>query len=301
MSHHVQIRKEDNENWGTLHRMESDELELAVTADLGPRVIHLSRRGTKNLFATFPADRVDPHPEEWQLYGGHRLWHAPEARPRTYLPDNRPVEIDLQEEMLLARQEVEKATGIEKELSIRFTRPDQICVSHRLTNRGLWEIELAPWAISVLAPGGFAITPLPTASHPDRLLPNRTISLWPYTQPGDERYLYAKDYILVQQQSGKKPAKIGVMNNRGWAAYYLQPYLFVKRFSHSEDVRYPDFQSSVEIYTNSEMLELETLGPLVRLAPRESIQHEEYWEILEVDSVPFSEEGAIQVAELLTG
>ena len=23
---------------------------------------------------------------EWHIYGGHRLWHAPEVMPRTYYP-----------------------------------------------------------------------------------------------------------------------------------------------------------------------------------------------------------------------
>ncbi|HLU99639.1 MAG TPA: hypothetical protein VKZ59_00130 [Acidobacteriota bacterium] len=300
MSHPVQIRKEENENWGTLYHLESEELEVAVTADLGPRVIHLSRKGRRNILATFPADRIDPHPEEWQLYGGHRLWHAPEARPRTYIADNRPVTIDKGEDQITARQDVEAATGIEKALSISFTRSDQIRVSHRLANRGLWEIELAPWAITVLAPGGFAVTPLPTTSHPDRLLPNRTISLWPYTHPGDERYLYGENHILVRQQSAKDPAKIGVLNNLGWTAYYISPFLFVKRFTFFENASYPDFGSSVEIYTNSEMLELETLGPLVKLSPQETVTHEEYWEILEVGEVPFSEAGAIEVARLVS-
>jgi len=37
----------------------------------------------------------------------------------------------------------------------------------------------------------------------------------------------------------------------------------------------------VEMYTNEWMLELETLGPLVRLEPREVIEHTERWFLVE--------------------
>jgi hypothetical protein len=40
---------------------------------------------------------------------------------------------------------------------------------------------------------------------------------------------------------------------------------------------YPDFGSSVEVFTNAQMLELETLGPLTQLPPGESLSYVERW------------------------
>ena len=39
--------------WEHCWRIASSEMELVVTADVGPRVIHCGRRGGQNLFKTF--------------------------------------------------------------------------------------------------------------------------------------------------------------------------------------------------------------------------------------------------------
>ncbi len=43
--------------------------------------------------------------------------------------------------------------------------------------------------------------------------------------------------------------------------------------------RYPDFGCSFETFTNAEILELETLGPLTRLRPGETVTHTEHWNL----------------------
>ena len=163
---------------------------------------------------------------------------------------------------------------------------------HRLRNTGAWPVELAPWAISVMAPGGFAIAPMPTAFHPDRLLPNRALTLWPYTDMRDDRWLWGTDYVLLRQQvvSGQERTKVGINSNLGWAAYYLKPYLFIKRFTYVEGARYPDYNSSLEVFSNNRMLELETLAPLVTLQPGATATHEERWELHRDFDLAFSED-----------
>ena len=41
--------------------------------------------------------------------------------------------------------------------------------------------------------------------------------------------------------------------------------------------QYPDFGCNFEVFTNPEFIELETLGPLVELHPRETVEHREEW------------------------
>jgi len=86
------------------------------------------------------------------------------------------------------------------------------------------------------------------------------------------------------------PSKIGVLSDEDWAAYYLKPYLFVKRFSFVPGGRYPDFDCSVEAYTNTDMLELETLSPLQVVPTGSEIVHEERWELYENIELEFTEE-----------
>jgi len=53
--------------------------------------------------------------------------------------------------------------------------------------------------------------------------------------------------------------------------------LFIKTFDHAPGGHYPDGGCNFETFTNSEMLEVESLGELVTLQPGESTTHFENW------------------------
>lgn len=55
-------------------------------------------------------------------------------------------------------QPVEPTTGIGKAMDIQLL-PEAACarVTHRLRNHNLWAVDLAPWALSMMAPGGTCI------------------------------------------------------------------------------------------------------------------------------------------------
>jgi hypothetical protein len=94
----------------------------------------------------------------------------------------------------------------------------------------------------------------------------------------DPRWHWGERYITLQQDpENSKPQKAGVGVKEGWSAYANHGRLFVKRFHYSEGARYPDFGCSVETFTNADMLELETLGPLTWIPPGKSSEHIEYW------------------------
>jgi hypothetical protein len=249
--------------------------------------------GGDNLFCEFEEMMGLAGGDEWRLYGGHRLWHSPEAKPRSYIPDNAPVDVQARGETILhAIQDVEAQTGIQKEISIELTK-DGFVVTHVLSNEGLWPVHLAPWALSVMAPGGIGIIPQPSWQHPDNLLPNRTLTLWPYTDMTDERLHWGTKYITVKQDPTAGPTKIGLSADDGWLAYLNKGILFVKRFDYEPCCSYPDGGCSVEMYTNERMLEVETLGPLANLEPGCSVMHVERWYLFADVSLPDDSEASI--------
>ena len=72
--------------------LKNDAVELLVTQSVGPRIIRLNLPGGDNLLAELPDLTLDcPGSGPMHLWGGHRLWHAPEVKRRTYLPDDQPV------------------------------------------------------------------------------------------------------------------------------------------------------------------------------------------------------------------
>lgn len=280
----VHIEKVNYHGWNNCYRLSNDQIELILVADIGPRIIHFSRRNGENRFAVIHADLGKNGGNKWRLYGGHRLWHAPESMPRTYYPDNRPVEVLVLENGVHVRQSIESSTGIQKEMVIRLDADDeQVHVSHFLKNTNLWPVELAPWTLSVMAPGGVAILPLPErGSHESNLLPTSTIALWAYTNLADPRWSWGKQVILLRQETqAPSPLKIGLSEATDWLAYAHHGELFIKKFDTFRGQNYPDKNCASEVFTNHEILELESLGPLTKLETGEVAQHNEHWWLLE--------------------
>jgi hypothetical protein len=291
----VKIEKTAFQGWPNCYRVSNGVVEFIATTDIGPRIMSFGFVDGINMFFVREDFAGQTGGAEWKNYGGHRVWHAPEDKVRTYEPDNGPASARVIDGGLVLTMPVEKLSGIRKEIEITLDPATSVVrVVHRLTNAGPWPVELAPWAISVMAPGGFAIAPMPTAFHPDRLLPNRALTLWPYTDMRDDRWLWGTDYILLRHkvvgEGRQERTKVGINDNLGWAAYYLKGNLLIKRFTYVEGARYPDFNSSLEVFTNNRMLELETLAPLVTLAPGATATHEERWELHRNIDLAFSEE-----------
>ncbi|MFH1037414.1 MAG: hypothetical protein V1789_01925 [PVC group bacterium] len=292
----VKMEKIAYGGWENCLRLSNGQADLVVTTAVGPRVIRYGFAGKENEFCEVAADRGKSGGEEWRMYGGHRLWHGPEDRERTYQPDNREIAWREIPGGVSLQQPVESGTGIMKELDVRlFPGGSRVELLHRLTNRGLRPAELSAWAITVMAPGGWEVIPQPEKA--DGLLPNRLIALWPYSRLNDPRVAWGGRYIVLRQgPSAEGPCKLGVPNERGWAAYFNRGRLFLKRYTHFPAARYPDFGVSYETYTNDFMLEMETLSPLSLLAPGGSIEHREEWELFDNISCPGDDEKKIEAA-----
>jgi hypothetical protein len=215
------------------------------------------------------------------IRGGHRVWHAPEAFPRSYLPDNEGLVLENLADGVRMTQPVEPGSGIRKSIEVRLA-PDQagVTLTHALKNEGNWPVELAPWAITQIRLGGVAILPQQVgALDVAGLLPNRQLVLWPYTSWADPRLQPADDLILIKADPAMPPCKIGHLNRAGWSAYLIGATLFVKRFAPGVDLPHPDFGCNAEVYCCDRFIEVESLGPLVTLEPGATTVHVETWEL----------------------
>lgn len=283
----MDIKKVAYKGWKNCVRLSNRLVDLVITTDVGPRVIRYGFAGRNNMFKEYEDTLGKTGGNTWRLYGGHRLWHSPEAKPRSYWPDNVPVEVQKFPRFVRLVQPTEKTTGVQKEIDITLSGKDsRVTVTHRLRNTNLWAIDLAPWALTVMAPGGRCIIPLPPrGSHEGELLATSLLAIWAYTDMADPRWTWGTKYIQLRQDPAMaKPQKIGVMDTDGWIAYANYNHLFVKTFNYVAGATYPDFGCSVEVFTNADMLEVETVAPLVRLEPGAAVEHVEHWFLF--DNVP---------------
>jgi hypothetical protein len=257
-----------------------------------PRIVRCSPAGGHNLFADLGRTPLETQYGEFRFRGGHRLWHSPEAMPRTYMPDNEGAVVSELEHGVALDQPAESWTHISKRLEIRLNPARaQVFVRHELRNEGAWAVELAPWALTMFRQGGVGIFPQPAGPvDAAGLLPNRQVTLWPYAAIDDPRVGWADDFVLIRAEPRMPPFKLGYFSRAGWIAYWLEGALFVIRSDARLDAaRYPDGGCSVESYCNDRFFELETLGALTMLAPGESVVHDEIWELyagLEHEFIP---------------
>jgi len=257
------------------------QIEYLITS---LRVMGLIPAGKPSLLADL--NNLPPIPTpygDFHFLGGHRLWHAPEALPRSYIPDDRQITVTDLPDGVILDGETEPGTGIRKRIEIRLaTEKPSATLTHTLINDGLWPVELSPWAITQFRLGGTVILPMPVGNADQAgLLHNRQFSLWPYARINDPRLILDDRFILFKADASLPPFKMGYFNSHGWMAYWLDGVLFRKTFEAQAGSAYPDNNCNAEMYCNDQFVEVESLAPLRILKPGDSAIHVETWELFD--------------------
>jgi len=282
MSAQVKVTKTEYKGWQNCYRVSNGEVELIVTGDVGPRVIRFGFVGGQNLFKEYAEQLGKSGEEKFQLRGGSRVWKAPEDPIATWAPDNVAVEIIPTATGLIARAPIEPLSSLQKEIEVSMAPSGtEVTVMHRITNRSLYTLEFSPWTLTMMAPGGVAISGFPPrGKHPINLEATNPLVMWAYTNLADKRLTFTRKYLLLRQDPGNSEAeKLGTFNPDTWATYLLNGEVFLKRTQADPSKIYPDFGCSFETFTNNEFLEIETLGPMTKVAPGKTVEHVEHWSL----------------------
>jgi hypothetical protein len=278
----VKVEKVTWQGWSNCYLVSNGTVELIVTSDVGPRIMRYAFVGGQNLFKEFPDQVGKSGEQKFQLRGGHRVWKAPEDPIATWAPDNVSVQVQITPQGLVAREPVEPLTGLQKEMEISLAlEGSDVTVTHRIYNHSLFPLEFSVWALTMMTPGGTAITGFPPRGrHPEVLAATNPLVMWAYSNLSDKRWLFARKYLgLRQDPANPEPQKLGLFNANTWAAYLVHDELFLKRYQAEPGKTYPDFGASFETFTNAEFLELETLGPMTKVEPNGSVAHVERWNL----------------------
>jgi len=279
--------------FGECLKVSNGKVEFLVTCDIGPRILELKLCSDESVFLYDEADNFNQgHLDfscygdlgHWHIYGGHRLWASPEKEVRVAYPDNRPVKVKEIEDGAVVTGEYQVFNNIQVEMTIKFVADNKISVEHQITNKNAFSIEIAAWPISVMNYGGFmAVKMIDTDLG---LLPNRTMSLWSYSKMNDKRVYFGEKYITLKaDRDNEEQFKFGIRTDSGYAAYFRNKTMFIKRFE-TDDCVGPDYDCNYESYTCKEMLEMESLSPLTVLEYNEFVLHNEVFELYELEKMP---------------
>jgi hypothetical protein len=285
--------------WNRCLIAQHDGRRLVLSTEVGPRILHWSLDGGANVLGLIAEDAGVTGGGEYRLLGGHRLWHAPEAFPRCYEPDLAPVQCQYDDAGITVVQQTERTTGIRKSLRVEFLPGGSVRIQHILRNDTLWPVELAAWAMTIVAAGTRLIVPQePFQSHPEALSPARSMTLWSYTRMNDPRVVWGQLFIQLREDPGvDQKFKVGLGNRQGWAACWSAGSLFIKTFAFHAAQRYPDMGCNFETFTGAGILEVESLSPLRLLVPGAELVHEEVWHLWPLARLPENDADLQRVLE----
>lgn len=268
--------EKQTEKWGKVLWLSDDHAEVAVALDFGIRVVHVSCPGMENLFYEQPADLSDGKvtPQGWKLYGGHRLWLAPEGD-ETYYPDNDPVSYTADGDSVLVEQKTDPWTGVRKQLRLTF-REGAVDLENIFINDTDKIMEGGSWGVNSLAGGGVAKIDF-AGSEPGDYTPRRVVSLWADTNLHDPRLQFTKHSLIATQLPITDYFKLGLYCDPGRAVYENKGQRLTLTFAAEGIENHPDNGCNFELFLAKDFMEMETLGILRKLRPGEAAAHTETW------------------------
>lgn len=271
----MQCCEKETAQWGRVLWLTSGTAEIGVALEFGLRVVHISCPGMENLCYEQPADLSDGFstPGGWRLYGGHRLWLAPESDD-SYFPDNAPVAYTSEPNGILMEQP-DPWLGIRKQLRITMT-PAGVDVENIIINDSDHPIQGSSWGISTLAAGGTAVINIGNA-NPGGYGPQRVVSLWSGTSLHDQRVRFTKDTLTAVHKPTRDYFKIGLYCDPGKAIYENKGQRLTLTFGAEGLHNHPDCGCNFELFMSASFMELETLGTNHCLQPGEAMSHAETW------------------------
>ena len=299
------IERIEYRDWPVAYACVVGPVELVVVTSIGPRILSLRREGGPNLLYE---DETDFGVGAWRLYGGHRFVTAPESA-STYHPDNEPCDVRVSHGRLRITPPPDP-DGLQKTLTIGPGLPGPgFEIVHGMANRNRRFWHGALWACTCVKPAGRVILSrsAPTDLEPQHpgalgagaLAPQElgtpvgnvrfvadgqgarywTVAGCDYAGPTSPQWGWHDGQFVVQPPL--TTGKVGLLSSEGRLTL-VRPEL---RFSIcATDVNsrlaYPHGGCNVEVYTSAHYLELETLGPLTRLAPGQEIVHRQAWQLV---------------------
>lgn len=267
----------ETSTWGHVLWLCSENAEIGVALDFGIRIVHLSYPGCENLYYVQPSDLSDGFITDggWKLYGGHRLWMAPESDD-SYYPDNAPVSYELFDNGVVITQDCDPVLGIQKFLRLTFLDDCGVCLEQGFKNVSDHVIDGASWGVNTLDAGGKAFISF-TNQDKKGYTPHRVVSLWSDTNLHDPRLSFEKKGLTAQFMPLPDYLKIGLYCLEGNVVFENKGQRLILRFDSQPLSAYPDNGCNFELYMCSKFMELETMGTKAHLLPGESTAHIETW------------------------
>ncbi|NUM35927.1 MAG: hypothetical protein HUU50_15395 [Candidatus Brocadiae bacterium] len=267
--------------------LRTQNISLVVVSGMGPRIASFRfLSGDNILYWDNSQQKGSCH---WKLMGGHRVWVArpgADESPETYLPDNEPCEVKIQEDSATIFSSIDPILQTRRGIAIKAISDNKIQVDHFLQNCGTRLYSASIWALTCTLPGQntqYAL-PLGDSSSWDTC----TMVLFKKWDGhgntegfGDPQFSIKEDMFLVHPKGMEN--KRMIQSHKGIMAMSdpCRNFTFIKKFDYCSKFDYPlGCNSAIYIGPKNFMVEMETMGGESTLKPGEILNHRETWLLL---------------------
>lgn len=276
----VNILEINYKHYGKCLKITNGVVEIIITIEYGPRIVKYGYVNGRNQFAEDINNKISTSHGDYYIIGGHRFWHLPENKDRTYIPDNKKVEYESIFNGVRLIQEIEKWTQVQKIIEIIFeSSSSKVNILHKIVSLNAFDINISVSGITAMSKGGIEIIPL--EKRKSGISPNKSFVFWPYSNIKDSRVYFGDRYVAMKVcENISENFKIGFNTNLSYALYYNENELFVKQFKRDKNnSNYPHMGCCYESFIGSNYIEMQTNSPLYTISTNQCVEHLEIWDL----------------------
>lgn len=278
----VSIQRIDYHNWLGCVRMTNGEVDLIYVPQVG-RIMRYGRVGGPNVL--WESSRLAGHSSvhakrgEWANYGGDKLWQSPQSLwvwPPAPILDGAPYEAEVDYKSLVVSGQASAKSGIRFRRRISLDASGTaVHIENEMTNTSNHSETLGVWEITQVNDPDRVYVPL----EPTDQMPLGWAEFDEH--PVHSEFVSAADGWLVVKRNPREGAKLGTGSSRG----VLMAEKAGVRFTITAAKKYgtyPDDGRFLQVYTNGDpdrYVELEVLGPLTQLRPKETAVLNTIWSL----------------------
>lgn len=289
------IKRVDYKGWKDCYEMSNPLVRLVIVPQIGGRIMEYSTFGENVIWQNqdeLGVVKSSDIGKKWHNYGGYKAWNSPQSK---WIFPN----LDNFYDYASAKVEVIPGdnAGIRvsctpiKHLGFQYVREiyldddtSHVRIVETMKNIVDREIEWGAWEVTqVNAPCKLAF-------------PMNENSRFPlgwaiqHYEGKDMKQVTRFGNIGVMEYTGVVD-KIGTDATDGWLVYMNDKLGYVKRWNVAPSDTYPDGGCNTEIFTGNETIagvyvEMEVLGPVLKLKPGEQTQLIEDWYLTKLDKGP---------------
>jgi len=261
--------------WQRAYRLTDANVEMIVVTEIGPRIVALRVNDQPNVLFQ---DQGAIGRGDWRIYGGHRIWMAPETE-ASYAPDNQPCTVTVDDDALVVEAPIDPWSKLQKVLVISAAG-GVFSVRNIMRNTGVMLATGAVWALTCVRPDAKVFFPWGRPGN----WRMKKICYWTSWCGGAQGsqvqspQWHPTEELFIIEPTGEV-GKVGTNGEEGWlgAIFPAATTTFYKQFVRQEGATYLDDGCAIQSYTCKDFIEMETLSPHAVINPGEELAHEELW------------------------